>query len=530
VGDTGAYINGLAFKESDWGSSGFPIIRIQNLTDPTKPFNRTTRKVDPAFVVEPGDILVSWSATLDAFIWRGETALLNQHIFKVIPNEHLIRPRFLYYLLRQAIAKMRESAHVHGSTMKHINRGPFLSFPVPLPPLAEQHRIVAAIEEHFSRLDAAVASLERARAGLKRYRVAVLAAACSGLLLPGKPDALPPYQLYGEDGTDARRVAEARVSYNSAASPPSSASIPPRSSDRTNSLPVDFPTIHLPSRNLGRLASTESEDQAQDKLEGNAQGSRMLPDGWTWTTLGALLREPLRNGHSAPAATSGEGVRTLTLTAVTVGDFSKKNTKLTSANPSKVRDLWLEAGDLLIERSNTPELVGTARLYRGSSGFAIFPDLLIRARVAPSILDRYAEIVLQSDAARRYFRTRAQGIAGSMPKIDQPTVEALPVPLPPLPEQHRIVAEVERRLSVVDELEATVAADLKRAERLRQAILRRAFAGKLVPQDPSDEPASVLLERIKEERASSPPVRRGRGRGTGLGAWTLPLGLAKGEQ
>src|SRR5204863_9901608 len=92
-------------------------------------------------------------------------------------------------------------------------------------------------------------------------------------------------------------------------------------------------------------------------------------------------------------------------------------------------------------------------------------------------------------------------------------LQALPVPLPPLTEQHRIVAEVERRLSVVDEMEAVIAANLKRAERLRQTILKRAFEGKLVPQDPNDEPASVLLERIRAERAVSPPTGSPRIRG-----------------
>jgi type I restriction enzyme S subunit len=79
------------------------------------------------------------------------------------------------------------------------------------------------------------------------------------------------------------------------------------------------------------------------------------------------------------------------------------------------------------------------------------------------------------------------------------------LPLPPLAEQHRIVAEVERRLSVIDELEAVVDANLKRAERLRQSVLKRAFEGKLVPQDPSDEPASVLLERIRSIRSTATP-------------------------
>ena len=77
----------------------------------------------------------------------------------------------------------------------------------------------------------------------------------------------------------------------------------------------------------------------------------------------------------------------------------------------------------------------------------------------------------------------------------------MPIPLPPLPEQHRIVAEVERHLSVIQKTEAVVDASLKRAERLRQSILKQAFSGQLVPQDPDDEPASVLLERIRAERA-----------------------------
>ena len=126
VGDTGQYINGLAFKESDWGDEGLPIIRIQNLTNPTKPFNRTTRQVEPSFVVKRGDILVSWSATLDAFQWNSDDAILNQHIFKVVPDQEIVHRSFLYYLLRHAISTMNTSADVHGSTMKHINRGPFL--------------------------------------------------------------------------------------------------------------------------------------------------------------------------------------------------------------------------------------------------------------------------------------------------------------------------------------------------------------------------------------------------------------------
>ena len=100
----------------------------------------------------------------------------------------------------------------------------------------------------------------------------------------------------------------------------------------------------------------------------------------------------------------------------------------------------------------------------------------------------------------RYEQTRRMSSGGNQPALNKDRVRTIAVPLPPLAEQKRIVTEVERRLSVIDELELQVEANLKRAERLRQAILKRAFEGKLVPQDPGDEPASVLLERIRAER------------------------------
>jgi len=243
----------------------------------------------------------------------------------------------------------------------------------------------------------------------------------------------------------------------------------------------------------------------------DTSGLPELPEGWCWATLDALLREPLRNGHSAKPDAKGN-VRTLTLSAVTERDFSQRTSKLTGADPEKVRDLWLEAGDIFVERSNTPELVGTAALFSGPSGWAIFPDLLIRVRVSAELPPRYIESVLRSDRVRQYFHRSAQGIAGSMPKISQDTLLGLTVPLPPLREQERIVTETERLFSVAEGAELTVAGSSVRARRLRQSILKWAFEGRLVDQDPTDEPASVLLERIRAEReaAKTPQVSRAR--------------------
>lgn len=139
LGETARFINGAAFKPTDWEDEGLPIIRIQNLTGTGEKFNFTTREVKPELVVEPGDLLVSWSATLDVYRWAGPRGVLNQHIFKVLPKAE-IDPDYLFYALKNALAEL--SAKTHGSTMKHVVRGDFESTEVRMPQLAEQRRIV----------------------------------------------------------------------------------------------------------------------------------------------------------------------------------------------------------------------------------------------------------------------------------------------------------------------------------------------------------------------------------------------------
>ena len=234
---------------------------------------------------------------------------------------------------------------------------------------------------------------------------------------------------------------------------------------------------------------------------------------WPTKALGELLSEPLRNGHSAKRSSSGN-IRVLTLRAVTLGDFGEQNTKLTAANDKRVADLWIQPGDIFIERSNTPELVGTARLYRGAPNFAIFPDLLIRVRVAKLILPEYLEFFLQSDGARRYFQTEAKGISGTMPKIDQGCVAALRVPVPSLEIQSSIISDTQQRWSILDSLAGTIGHSLTRSARLRRSILQQAFTGQLVAQDPNDEPASELLARISARLEETQTSRAPRPRKT----------------
>lgn len=146
LGDIAEFINGAAFRPEDWGDEGLKIIRIQNLTDKTKPFNRTKRDVDKRLYIKKGDILVSWSATLGVFIWEDEeVGLLNQHIFKVEPNLKIVDKNYLEKALVGALVKMNK--HLHGATMKHVNRGEFLATEILLPPIEEQQRIAAILDK-----------------------------------------------------------------------------------------------------------------------------------------------------------------------------------------------------------------------------------------------------------------------------------------------------------------------------------------------------------------------------------------------
>lgn len=145
IGKLAEFINGYAFKPSDWGNSGLKIIRIQNLTSSDKDYNRTELNVDDKYLVQAGDLLISWSATLDVFEWQDEPALLNQHIFKVVPNYTLIDKAYFRFGIKVLINRVEQK--LHGSTMKHINRGDFLSLALPLPPLPIQKKIAAVLEK-----------------------------------------------------------------------------------------------------------------------------------------------------------------------------------------------------------------------------------------------------------------------------------------------------------------------------------------------------------------------------------------------
>ncbi|WLS42993.1 restriction endonuclease subunit S [Micromonospora profundi] len=203
LGQLGKYLNGRGFKKSEWSDSGWPIIRIQNLTRAGGGFNYYSGPIEDRYKVANGDFLISWAATLGAFIWRGPEAVLNQHIFKV---ESYIEKKFHYYLVQHLLDDLMRSTH--GSGMVHVTRQRFDGQPVRLPPLPEQRRIVAALEEHLARI---MSSQQGVRRSVKRLDV--LQRSLRQVVLCGgnpPPERLPHGWRWGKlrdviDGVDAGR-------------------------------------------------------------------------------------------------------------------------------------------------------------------------------------------------------------------------------------------------------------------------------------------------------------------------------------
>ena len=133
LGDIATYINGYAFKPSDWSDSGVPIIRIQDLTGNSYQANRYSGEYDKKYEVLPGDVLISWSASLGIYVWTGERAVLNQHIFKVVFNKCEVDKSFFVHQVQNILEKAASSAH--GATMKHLTKPVFDALPFYLPPL-----------------------------------------------------------------------------------------------------------------------------------------------------------------------------------------------------------------------------------------------------------------------------------------------------------------------------------------------------------------------------------------------------------
>ena len=382
-----------------------------------------------------------------------------------------LNSKFLFHQLLQE--SFIHSVPTYGSSPPSARDEEFLDIPVRVAPALEQRRIVAKIEELFSDLDAGVVALQRVKAKLKRYRAAVLKAAVEGRLTKEWRKKDRPKetgrQLLDRILQERRRrwEEEQLANYEKAGTKP----------------PAGW------------------KDKYKDPVEPDASSLPTLPEDWCVSSLEQITSaiRVICYGILMPKENIPDGVP-----YVKVRDMKGDRINLATIERTspEIAAQYLRAsltqGDLLLAIRGTYGRV--AVVPPELSGGNITQDT---ARLAISRLvdSNYIAWFLRSTDCQNYFKRVARGVAVKGVNIGD--VRPCAIPLPPIAEQRQITEEIEDRLSVVDKAEDLIAANLKRSARLRQSVLKRAFEGKLVPQDPNDEPASVLLERIKTEKLNS---------------------------
>ena len=399
---------------------------------------------------------------------------------KVLQPSACILPKLLEYFVRYLVTKIPNNGYARH--YQHLAKSL-----LPIPPLAEQHRIVAKIEELFSELDQGVASLKTAREQLKVYRQSLLKNAFEGKL------------------TAAWRAAHAAQLETAVALQQRIAR------ERTE-------------RYLQQLADWQANGQQGPKPKPPKPLPPLIPEelaelpelpaGWFGGRLG-LMTCGVEYGTAAKSAEHG-ACPVLRMGNIQNGKFDWGNLVFTD-DAEEIAKYRLSEGDVLFNRTNSPELVGKSAVFKGARS-ALFAGYLIRVNQIPSIvLSDYLNYFLNSPIARQHGNTvKTDGVNQS--NINGEKLVNYPFPFCGIEEQTYLVQELESKLSEADQLDQTLATALQQAEALRQSILKKAFCGQLVKQDPNDEPASALLERIRASRGASPA----KGRQAKLGSKPLP--------
>ncbi|AFK68689.1 restriction endonuclease [Pseudomonas putida SJTE-1] len=468
--DTGNYINGLAFKPSDWSSTGRPIIRIQNLSGRNAEFNRTEREVDASVVVNPGDILVSWSATLDTFIWRGEQGVLNQHIFRVTPSK-IVSVQYLYWLLKWAIKVLADSEHAHGLVMAHINRGPFLAQPIGLPPLTEQNKIVVKIAELMAlcdRLEARQADADSAHAQLVQALLGSLTQASDAADFAQSWQRLAEHfhtLFTTESSIDALKQTLLQLAVMGKLVPQDSR---------------DEPASEL----LKRVSEEKARLVAEGKLKkqkplGDVAISDIpfdVPDNWAWSRIGEIALNT-EYGLSEKTFDLQDGVPVLKMGDIQEGRVLLGGQMAVSKNTEGLPGLYLETEDLLYNRTNSAELVGKTGVFLGQAGEYSFASYLIRIRCLKELFSPlYLNISMNAPGFRETQINPHLKQQCGQANVNGTIMKNMLVSVPPLPEQHRIVAKVDQLMALCEQLKTRLNQALQVHEHLASALVEQAVA------------------------------------------------------
>lgn len=408
---------------------------------------------------QPGDVLYGRLRPYLNKVARPDFEGFCSAEFIVFPESPHLCQSFLQYRLN-ATDFVSYASHLNDGDRPRVDFQRIAGFEVAVPPIEEQHRIVAKIEELFTQLDTAVAALERVRINLKRHRASILKAAVEGKLTEAwraaHPDVEPASELL-------RHILTARQQR------------------REGGEMADYPKA-------GKTPPNGWPAKYKEPGRSEAEGLPALPAGWCWATLSQL--GDLDRGRSRHRPRNAAHLYGGPYPFVQTGDVRQADTFVRTFHQTYSQEgfaqsrLW-PAGTLCI--TIAANIAETAIL----SFEACFPDSVVGFLASDTASARYVELYLRTvrDRLEQYAPATAQK------NINLETLRVVAVALPPIAEQRQIVAEVDQMLSISAEVETEVHKGLLRAASLRQSILNSAFTGKLVPHDPAEEPPSLLLAR-----------------------------------
>jgi len=407
-------------------------------------------------LVRAGDILFSTVRTYlenTAIVHKDYEGQVASTGFCVLRPLTPVSSRYVFYLTLSDGFVDRLTSLQRGTSYPAVRNSDVLDQLVPIAPANEQRRIVAKIEELFSQLDAGVAALQRAKAQLQRYRQAVLKAAMTGELT----------REWREAHTDQLE-----------------------------------PASVLLERLVGTTTGAKRTQVKSVPLDSSKLAA--LPERWLWTNVGDI-------GHVSGGLTKNqtrtkyaESLPYLRVANVYADQLRLDDVSTIGVKQAELDRALLHKGDLLIVEGNgSLDQIGRVALWDGSIPICVHQNHIIKVRFEPVEIGEFTLHWLLSHGGREQI-TRVANSTSGLYTLSLSKVRALPVPLPPLAEQRQILAEVELALSHADRMEQAVKQGLARSALLRQSILNKAFEGALVPQDPTDEPAPALLERITAEK------------------------------